>query len=783
MKSPVRHFACHVLLIACAAAAEDPVAAGGFATGLTLGDGGWSAPATIDERACRELVGQGVVALPVWWGDGMRPPAGQAFRIEVDFRDTASSPIRVEVFAGLPGRYELHRIGGLGDGAWRTALIPLPADMVMRLPGRDHTELVFSAPAGGPVAFADLRIVAGDPVADEARWCAETRAWVARAQAVQRAALTASETAQAPVLPGASTHGAIAFVRPCWDPIRPVSAPQAGEVGAPLRLTLARNEIESGQFGVHAHGMALSDVAIALIAAPRRDDGLTLGAEVELLTAEFAAVHEDGHEGRRLAPQRLWPSHPVAIAPGRSHAFWLTVAGDRTRPEPGVYHAEVAVTAGGEAVAALRVEIVVAPLDLIGMDEAGLAMGGCVAGAVPRHEMAAMRRQNHNSINFWYSGFAPAIQRISATEFTLDFRILDEVMRDARESGITSVVWFLGGDPYGFPDTLHLERELYRCVVTGDGGMEGRKEYLRRAMAAPDALLPELRDLYRDWVAQVTAHARAADWPELILTPYDEPAKWTQDRNHAKLLYYRDATGYEHIAKPRREDIAKTIDRLTREGIPFEELGTGGAGRWHKPHFEESCALIRAGDPDVRIYGSIHHGTDGLPFLDDIDVFCTNMIQENEALGDIVRAAQPVAPSTRAKAFWQYAGMQDALNARWEFGFRFARYDSRGSLCWAYNFANDRFDTSGGGAWIYAWTTPYAVVRSPSYEALREAWDDRRYIETVRARARSAGPAEVAEAEAFLATLFAEAAAAQTDRGAAIEHCRARLRDRLLAGP
>nr|MBA3848277.1 hypothetical protein [Planctomycetota bacterium] len=645
MESTIARIALACLMTACAPAGE-AVVAGDFATGLTLGDGGWSAPTAIDERACRELAGQGVVALPTWWGDGPRPGAGQDFRVEVEFRDTATRPIRVEAFAGLPGRYELHRIGGLGDGAWRTALIPLPADMVMRLPGHDHTELVFSAPVGERIAFAHLRIVPGDAIADEARWGAETRAWVAQAQRDQRAeaALVAMESAQSAVLAEGSPPGAVAFVRPCWDPIRPASAPQAGETGVPLRLILARNEIESGQFGVHAHGVALADVSVALIAAPRRDDGLALGAEIELLTAEFAAVREDGDGRPRLAPQRLWPVHPVTIAADHSHLFWLTVAGDRTQPEPGVYHGAVSITAGGAAVAELPVEIVVAPLDLIGMDEAGLAMAGCVAGAVPAHEMAVMRRHNHNSINFWYSNFAPGIQRVSSSEFTLDFSVLDEVMRGAREGGITSVVWFLGGDPYGFPDTLHLERELYRCVVTGDGGMEGRKEYLRRAMAAPDALLPEIRGLYREWVAQVMAHARAAQWPELILTPYDEPAKWTQDRNHAKLLYYRDANGYEHIDKPRREDIAKTLDRLTREGIPFEELGTGGAGKWHKPHFEESCALIRAGDPDVRIYGSIHHGTEGLPFLDDVDVFCTNAIHENEALGDIVRAATPVAP-------------------------------------------------------------------------------------------------------------------------------------------
>ena len=56
---------------------------------------------------------------------------------------------------------------------------------------------------------------------------------------------------------------------------------------------------------------------------------------------------------------------------------------------------------------------------------------------------------------------------------------------------------------------------------------------------------------------------------------------------------------------------------------------------------------------------------------------------------------------------------------------------------------------------MICWDTPFSTIPTLSYEGLREAWDDRRYIETLRqvAVARGAG----ARAEAFLDGIFAEA--------------------------
>ncbi len=154
-----------------------------------------------------------------------------------------------------------------------------------------------------------------------------------------------------------------------------------------------------------------------------------------------------------------------------------------------------------------------------------------------------------------------------------------------------------------------------------------------------------------------------------------------------------------------------------------------GTGPWIKPHFEQGCAIIHEAAPGTKVYGSIHHAKPGLPFLKDIDVFCTNAIHEDATLGDKVRKA--------GKIFWQYANVSNGMPARgrYAFGFFFNAFDSRGSLCWAYNWGK-RFDTSEGSNWEYAWYTPLDTIPAPYYEAVREAWDDRRYVETLKKMAK-----------------------------------------------
>jgi hypothetical protein len=719
----------------------------------------WCVPAEADGKTFRAAkAGQrAAIPLPAWWGNGFRPKEGENLLARVTFRDTAAAPIVVQAFAALPECYELHRIGGLNDGQWKTALVPLPWDMVARVPGTDRTEIVLQVPEGADVPVSQVALTRGDESADEARWAAETRAWMERLQGAKRAQAKLPKADDPAVLPAPWDASAVVpFVRRYVRLLYPNSAPQAGEPGGPLKLNLARNEIEPGQFGVYANGAGLKNVRVALDPAGLVSaKGAKLAAQVELLAAEYSVV-----SGNRLFPQRLWPAYAVDIPKGRTHGFWLNV--EASDAEPGTYSGAIRIEAEGQTPAVLPLVVEVLPFKLLTMDEAGLNLGACVQGLLPAHELRFKSRHNHNCINLWYSGFAPKIVRKSAVEFDLDFTVADDFLKHAKAAGIRSFVYFLGGDPYGAPDTFNLQRELYRQVhFEGQDMMAGRKEFIQKVTASPNEMLPPLRALYVQWVRKVMAHAKEAGWPEPLLTPFDEPAKWVQDGNAAEIYCFKDKQGREKVAKVLARDRGNFEKELRQNGLTVEQVehwGRGGAGKWIKPQFKQACAAIHEAWPEACIYASIHHADSGLPFLEDIEVFCTNAIHEDYRLGDKVRAAGP------KKTFWQYSGGGDSADpaqGRYDFGFFFGSFNSRGSLCWAYNWGN-RFDTATGENWLYAWTTPYSVVRAPFWEGLREAWDDRRYVETLRAEARKAGKEK--EAEALLEEIF-KAAVAQRAAG------------------
>jgi hypothetical protein len=769
------------------AADEKPLIEADFVKLEDLPDAIWAAD-KVDDKDCRILKGgvAGVVPLPAWWGEGLRPKEPTAFNIAVTYKDEATAPIRVEIYSGLPGRSEIHRIGGLNDHAWKTALIPVAWDTVMRNSAKG-TELVFTAPARSEIAFQHIAVVPGHPAEDEARWSTETRDWTARvqAEALKTAKLPDAETA---VIPDTLKEKQIVpFTRIYTKLIYPTSAPQEKETGAGVTIKMARNEIEPAQFGVYANGADLKNVRVTF-----GKDGLQtvngekLKCELALLTGEYAVTRGG------VFPQRLWPAFAVDIPKGKSHLFWINAGDDHTLPKAGIYAGKILIEAEGLPPEELPLSVDVSDIKLLTMKEAELHLGGCVTGLLPAHELRALVKNNHNSINIWASGVSPRIMKKSATDFDLDFALMDDFMRHAKEAGVDNFVYFLGGDPYGFPDTLSLERDLYRSVCySGTNLMDGRKEFIRKQVAAPDRVLPELRPVYIEWVKKVMAHAKEAHWPEPILTPFDEPAKWSQgDHAKAKLFYYIDQkTHSDRLPHIKLQDVEKFLESEKANGNSPEELGVGGAAEWIKGHFKDACAAIHEASPGVRVYGSIHHAGPGIIFADDVDLFCTNAIHEDAHLGDKVRAAGP------NKWFWQYSGCSDASppgDARYTFGFYFGAFNSRGSLVWAYNWGA-RFDTTQGDNWEYAWTTPYSIVRAPYFEGMREGWDDRRYIETLKQAAHKKGKDQ--EAHELLEQLFNSAVKSRTEGGRdtvndfwarskdpeALDAMRAKIRDMIVS--
>ncbi len=675
----------------------------------------WSEPVQEGSRDYRAaLAGKPAkVRLPAWWGVGIRPPTGRIYVIEVSYKDTLTAPAIAEVFGGL-GRSlsttELHRFGGANDGQWKVAQLPVSWDMVMLPKGKETAELVFKASVDLPIS----RLVVREAVlpADQVRWEAESRAWIARLQADKAAAVPLAPAA-VPAIPEAFRNtGFVPFVRQYTEPIQRDAVPKSDEIGATVFLRMARNEFEPGTFGVHA----LQDLdGVVCTVSELTGPAGTLACEARLLTAEYALTKtKDGHAWK---PQRLWNAFPASIGKGQSCLFMLDLRTLGEASRPGIYAGRITITAAGRS-AVLPLQVEVLPLLLRSMDDYGLRMGGCCTGLPSAGEMRTMLDYNHNMVNLWIAGVCPGMRK-DGERIELDFYYLDEWMRLAKERGQQTVVWFLGGNPNGYPETMSIERELYRTLF-------GNQEEYFKKMSSPEhrgRILPELIGPYRQFLRDLISHAQQAGWPELILTPFDEPAKWAASQ-------------------------------------PFPEKRTYaiGCGPWIRDHFKAACALIHEAVPGTKVYGSIHHnwvreihgynGRVGEVFLPDIDILCTNAIDEDHQLGDKVRAA--------GKQFWQYSG---AGAGRYNFGFWFGAWDARGSLCWAYNWG-PRFDVSNGSAWEYGWMSPFATIVSPEYVLFREAWDDRRYLEAAKLTAQ-AGDAGIT---ALLTRIRAEVIA-DRDRG------------------
>jgi hypothetical protein len=695
-----------------------------------LSDRGWGPVVQEGDRsyrAARSGRGAAVIPVKVWWGQTFRPAEGTVYDLKIVYKDTATQPIVFLAHGGFAkywGLGEVHRFGGSGDGQWKVALVPISWDLICRknVPFEGPSDMTeFGIDANADLPVESIQVLPAAPDAAD-RYGRETRAWVARAQADKRAKASlgveadAGQTAAAsrgaesrpgprtqrgvaarqnPVLPDSMKEQPIvAYARTWLVPLMQGAAPQRGEAGAPLRLRMARNEYEPAAFGVYANGRDLTNVTFSV--SPLRGADGELACRIDLRTVEYSVVagggRREGVTGYSMFPMRLWPMYPVDIPKGQSHPFLIDIQTLGEKSKPGTYTGTLTIKADGAA-ASLPIEVEVLPVTLLTMKQAGLDLGGC-SGQVPAQDLKCLAEHNHTGMDVWFGGTQPQM-RVVDGKIEFDWTYLDDWMAAAKRYGMDHMMWFLGGDPYGFPDTLNAERDFYRTTATGQS-QERRKEFIERLNNDPDKVLPEVRPRYQEFIRQLARHAKANNWPDkFIIHPFDEPAKWVQSSKSQNAFH--------------------------------EVIGTG---KWIRSHFEDCSALIREaakGYDNILVGGDMHHAEPSMVFLDDVDVFCTNAIHEDPQLGDKVRKA--------GVAFWQYSGTNmstPAHQGRYTFGFFFGAYNSRGSLIWAYDAMN-RFDTSESAAqWGYGWYTPFGTVYTPFMVGVREGFDDRRWMETYR---------------------------------------------------
>ncbi len=615
------------------------------------------------------------------WFDGDRPPRNEMVVVELEYVDDYEIPAVAEVLAGMDtqngGWFELHRFGGTKSGGWEKIRIPAPADLTWQHLD-DRTIRFRLRSSSGPLTIRNPKLT-HPRSGDEESWNAETREWVRREQH-DRVSINPIYWAsrQTPVLEGETANQPmVVFKRDYMYLVDPRSAPQAGETRFPAEIRMFLNEYQPLQLGVYANGQRLRNVRVAV------DPVEGVPFDFTVRTAEYSIV-KNQKAGYFLDyfPQRLWPAYPFDVPRGLSHLVLVDFQTIEGKAVTGKYETAVHFSAEGLDKVSVPVVIKVLPIRLLTMEEAGLRMGGCVTGLLPEYEMEALDDYNHNMINIWYAGVRPEIIKRSG-DFDLDFRVMDDFMMRANRQGFHDIVYFLGGNPPLFPRTMHWPRSIAKELH----GIDGEK-WRELAFEDPHSVPPMLVEEMVEWARRLGEHAVSNSWPNVILTPFDEPAKWVQYYSHSGML--------PHI----------------------------------KDQFIEQVKLLRRGWPEVEIYGSIHHYYGGIDFLEYVDIFCTNAIEENPRLGEEVRMS--------GSEFWQYSGTSDKGlpgRARYTFGHYFASHDSRGSLAWAYNWGN-RFDTIDGSNWMYVWNTPFDLVPAPYMIGMREAWDDRRLRETVRKIAR-----------------------------------------------
>lgn len=657
--------------------------------------------------------------VPVWWGDSARPPKGTVYVLSLRYKDTISSPAVFCAHAGLAPYWrhsEIHRFGGLADGTWKTAQLPVSWDLICRIKGEDNTAFSIRSPGDLPVGMVTVRLAG---TGDAERFFLECREQVARMDAKEAGEVAAAEF-KTPVIPEALRADALVpFVRAYYSPIFEHSAPAAGESGAAIRVRMTEDEFEPAAFGVYANGRKLKDVtcSISRLTGPGGD----FRGQVELRTVEYALARTfvaRRQTALKSVPMRLWPSFPVDVPAGRSHGFWMTVRTEAGRTRPGVYKGAVTIRSDGES-AELPLEVEVLPLRLLSIDEAGIAMGACINSLLPEQEMRTFQEHNlRTAQSRFHSTYLP-LERI-ADGYEVDFGYADEWMEMAKAHGLKYFRYLMGGNPYGHPATMTLEKHLFtHSVGAGDESEFIARHKPHRQKPEAAGILPAIRPAYRMWVAKTVEHAKKQGWPKLVVEPFDEPAKWVHDFV-----------------------------------FPNSPEGCIGSGRWIKWQFLDGVRLIREASPDACVSVTVHHAKPGMPFIESPDLVSTNAIHEDLKLGEKIVGA--------GKVFWQYTGCnatQPAGIPRYTCGFYFGAFGSVGGVTWAMNWSKG-FDHYGQNHWAYSWYTPFGTITSPAYEGLREGLDDRRLIETCRKRF-----AGHPESKALLKSILVEAVANRAKSG------------------
>ncbi len=275
-----------------------------------------------------------------------------------------------------------------------------------------------------------------------------------------------------------------------------------------------------------------------------------------------------------------------------------------------------------------------------------------------------------DALQFFWGGVSVELANKDGS-LEIDFSQVDRWMEDFNAAGLRGpVVWSMGND-----SSSHLENQLAGLFSLPKAEP---KTIGRKTTDFADIYNPHLNQLVKELMLAIKDRAEEKNWPEIVFIIYDEPT-----------------------------------ERLMKE---------------HEHRYQ----FLKSFWPELRIYGVTMNRIEWAEEVKHmVDIFVAN--------GDFPEISE-LGKRTQ-KPFWLYGSgsSQDGASLRHRYAWTAWAHDAGASWFWAYNYgSNDPYDDFDGrlaeSTARMVWpprTKGGSIVFSVSWDGMREAVDDIKYVKTL----------------------------------------------------
>jgi hypothetical protein len=396
--------------------------------------------------------------------------------------------------------------------------------------------------------------------------------------------------------------------------------------------------------------------------------GLPKGVSVKLYRITDHARIVSMRDKRQVTQPYFMEEVSAVDLPAGAKSVYYLLFKTGAETRPGAYTLRV-----GVAGSTLPVKLEVYPFQLRSADPFfyGAFCAGKDTNITPQH-LADLHEHGYDALQFFWGAVSVGLSNQDG-KLAIDFTTVDRWISEVKAAGLRGpLVWSMGNDSKSF-----LENRLSQLFNLPKEPPVANNKGCDRPRDFSDIYNPELNRLLKELLLAIRDHGRTNNWPEIVILIYDEPTECLM---------------VEH---------------------------------------ENRYKFIKSFWPEVRIYGvTMNRIAWAKSVAHMVDIFVAN--------GDY-EAIRKLADET-GKPFWVYTGVssRDAAGIRHTQAWQPWKYRAESSWFWAYNYHNgDPYNDLDG----YPESTASVVwpprqpggplVGSVSWEGLREATDDMRYLRTL----------------------------------------------------